>query len=192
MALLDVAIRNSGLATGEKAWPWLRDLQLGIQLPEQIVVTNLFAKVLKLRRRPAALGSAYAGPFQKTIGYREYAYHPMPINLAVGVPKKHQAQLGEWLIQINYLGKRGGFVQLLEVPSLIENQDNYISLTSEVTQFSLNGLIQQLDDCSPKMKFAEADIYNKKRPKRLTRPIIIPYRIARSSRSYTLYERIEA
>ena len=190
LALLDAALRTSGHQLGKKAWPWIRDLQIGIQLPEQIVVTNLFAKILKLRRNPADPGSADAGPFQKTIGYREYVYHPDPIHLAIGVPKKHQVQLMAWLIQINYLGKRGGFVQLLEVPSQIENPEEYISLTREARQFPLNGLIQQLDDCSSKMKFDEANIYNKKRPKRETRQIILPYQLTRSSRAYSLYERI--
>ena len=68
MAVLDVALRTSGLAKAEKEWPWIRDLSLGIQLPSQIVVTNLFVKVLRLRRKPAPSGSADAGPFQKTIG----------------------------------------------------------------------------------------------------------------------------
>ncbi|MCZ7668779.1 MAG: hypothetical protein M5U34_17055 [Chloroflexi bacterium] len=112
LALLDVALRTSGHQPGEKAWPWIRDLQIGVQLPRQIVVTNLFAKILKMRRNPATPGSADMGPFQKTIGYREYVYHPEPIHLAFGVAEKNQAQLRDWLMQVNYLGKRGGFVQL--------------------------------------------------------------------------------
>lgn len=191
LAILDVALRTSGYELGETAWPWIRDLQIGVQLPSQIVVTNLFAKILKLRRNPAKPGSADAGPFQKTIGYREYVYHPEPIQLAIGVGDGDVAQLADWLMQINYLGKRGGFVQLLEIPERIENEDDFIQLTAESPQFPKAGIIQQLDDCDPRMKFAHVDIYNKKRPLRLTRHIILPYRLTKSSRSYSLYEQID-
>ncbi len=191
MALLDVALRTSGHAQGESAWPWIRDLQIGIQLPDQIVVTNLFAKILKMRRRPAPAGSVDAGPFQKTIGYREYVFHPKPIHLAFGVVENQVRQLQEWLMQINYLGKRGGFVQLLEIPETISGISHYTMLTTETNPFPMYGLVQQLDDCETKMKFVEADIYNSKKPKRISRHIILPYRLSKSSRSYSLYEKIE-
>ena len=47
LAVLDVALRTSGHAPGKAAWPWIRDLQIGVQLPRQLVVTNLFAKILR-------------------------------------------------------------------------------------------------------------------------------------------------
>ena len=188
MAVLDVAIRTSGIVLAEKAWPWIRDLSIGVQLPTQIVVTNLFAKVLKLRRKPAEPGSVDVGPFQRTIGYREYVYHPDPIGLLFNVPDKQAGQLGDWLLQVNYLGKRGGFVQLLDRPQSVSELSDYVLLTAEAPHFPLYGLVQQLDDCDPKMKFAEANIYDSKRPKRLLRHIILPYRLKRSSRSYTWYE----
>ena len=190
LALLDVALRTSGHQFGEAAWPWLRDLQIGIQLPHQIVVTNLFAKILKLRRRPAAEGSPDVGPFQKTIGYREYVYHPQPIQLAFEIVEKNVSQLQAWLMQINYFGKRGGFVQLLTAPETIDNVTDFIQLTVESDQFPVAGIVQQLDDCDTRMKFAEVDVYNKKRPKRIVRHVVLPYRLQKSSRSYSLYERI--
>lgn len=190
MALLDVAITTSGLAAAENAWPWLRDLQIGIQLPDQLVVTNLFAKILKLRRNPAPEGSADAGPFQKTIGYREYVYFAGSLQLVFGVQKQYEEQLSNWLLQITYFGKRGGFVQLQNQPQPVEDVDAFTLLTSEMTAFTVGGLVQQLDDCGAKMKFVEAHIYDSKRPKRETRHIVLPYRLKRSSRSYSLYERI--
>lgn len=188
MAVLDVALRTSGQAVGEAAWPWIRDMQIGIRLPQQIVVTNLFAKILRLRRNPAPAGSADAGPFQKTIGYREYVYHPEPIHLVFGVPEEKTAQLSEWLAQVNYWGKRGGFVQLLAAPELVDNVDDFILLTVDQKAFPVMGLVQILDDCSPKMTFAHANIYDKKKPARIVRHIVIPYQLVRSSRAYSLYE----
>ena len=188
MAVLDVAIRTSGLAKAEKGWPWIRDLSLGIRLPSQIVVTNLFIKILRLRRNPAPAGSPDAGPFQKTIGYREYVYHPEPMRLVFDVPDQYTAQLRGWLLQVNYLGKRGGFVQILDNPQPVTDISGYVMLTAETDTFPLYGLVQQLDDCDPRMKFVEADVYNSKKPKRITRHVVLPYRLKRSSRSYSLYE----
>jgi hypothetical protein len=187
-AVLDAAIRTSGLQQAEKAWPWIRDMDLGIQLPRQIVVTNLFAKILKLRRSPAAPGSADAGPFQKTIAYREYVYHPEPITLAFDIADAQGSQLGDWLAQISYLGKRGGFMQLLAAPTPLVDSSNFTLLTTGVGSFPINGLVQQLDDCDPKMKFVEANIYEKKKPKRIVRHVVLPYQLIRSSRAYSLYE----
>ncbi|GIK56917.1 MAG: hypothetical protein BroJett015_25800 [Chloroflexota bacterium] len=191
LALLDVALRTSGQAIAEPAWPWIRDLQIGIRLPRQMVVTNLFAKILRLRRNPADPGAADFGPFQKTIGYREYVYHPEPIHLAFGAPEAQVAQLMVWLLQVNYLGKRGGFIQLLARPRLIDNTAGFVLLTTEMTEFPLYGLVQQLDDCDPRMTFAHADIYNSKKPQRIMRQVVLPYRLKKSSRSYSLYEQVE-
>ncbi|MBK6326952.1 MAG: hypothetical protein IPF56_13615 [Chloroflexi bacterium] len=187
-AVLDAAIRTSGLGQAEQAWPWIRDMGIGVQLPPQIVVTNLFAKILRLRRNPATPGSADVGPFQKTIAYREYVYHPQPITLAFAVPDGQAAQLGDWLAQISYLGKRGGFVQLLAPPIPLADSAGFVLLTADVTSFPLNGLVQQLDDCDPKMKFVEANIYDSKKPKRVVRHVVLPYRLAKSSRAYSLYQ----
>lgn len=196
MALLDAALRVDGLSQARAAWPWLRDLGLAVHLPEQIVVTNLFAKILKQRRKPAEPGSADAGPYQKTIAYREYVFHSGPITLAVGLPDDaradaRQAQLLRWLLNINYLGKRGSLVQLRLPPVILEALPDHVLLTASPTYFTLFGLAQQIDDCDEQMTFEQADIYASKRPKRLVRTVVLPYRLARSSRSYSLYERVQ-
>ena len=56
-----------------------------------------------------------------------------------------------------------------------------------------NGTLQMLDDCGPQMTFDHADIYSGKRitlgKERILRHIVLPYRLARSSRGYSLYQR---
>ncbi len=193
MALLDVAIRVDGLASAENDWSWLRKLKIYIQLPQQIVVTNLFAKILKLRRSPAAEGSVDAGPFQKTIGYREYVYHPEPMRLALGTEDGNVEALSRWLLNLSYMGKRGGFVQLVALPTLTNNLDQYICLTEDVMEtgeFPASGLVQIVDDCDLKSTFDRVNIYTKSRPKRIKHQIVLPYHLVKSSRSYSLYERI--
>lgn len=201
MALLDVAIRTNGLKAGIDAWHWLRELALGIQLPPQIVVTNLFGRILrqkeiksKASEKPAKIAEAMAQkqwPYQHSIGFREYAYFAEPWQLSIGYNDvAHTNQLALWLAQINYLGKRGGFVQLLEPPRVPSEPTNYTVLTQDQIGFPLQGLIQALDDCDPKMTFTHANIYDKKRPKRITRHIVLPYTIKRSSKAYTWYEKV--
>lgn len=200
MGLLDAAIRTSGLEQAKIAWPMICRLDVGIQLPDQITVTNLFGRILrekeiktKKEEKPAKIAEAIAQgqwPFQHTIGFREYVYFRDPIVIAVGgdLVSSEVEHLKFWALQLNYLGKRGGLIQLLEMSDIEEDDLQYfVLLTQEQASFNIGGLIQQLDDCDPKMKFEEADIYNTKRPKRITRNIVIPYQIEKSSRSYTLY-----
>lgn len=193
MALLDAAIRTEGLETGKTAWPWLRDLHIGVRLPEQIVVTNLFARILRKRR-----GKSKAGPFQKTIGYREYVYYSGPLQLAFGVEKgTHKEQLEPWLVNLNYLGKRGGFMQPMQPPTAQPDDDGFLRLTAEPETIHIEGIIQQLDDCGHRMTFEHANIYSGKSIRsgsatgRIVRHIVLPYRLNRSSKSYTLYERLD-
>lgn len=109
--------------------------------------------------------------------------------------------LANFLPQINYLGKRGSFVQCCAVPEehawsdkqLLEQ--GYVLLTESSTTFDSRGLLQMLDDCGPKMTFEQANIYSGKSIKlgqeRILHHVVLPYRLARSSKSYSYYERIQ-
>jgi hypothetical protein len=205
MALLDVAVRVDGIVRAELDWSWLRRVEIYIQLPKQIVVTNLFAKILRQKEfkgksadKEAFIRQAIRDgnwPFQGTIGYREYVYHPEPIELTFGTDGRNVERLQDWLLNISYLGKRGGFVQLLAPPTVVAKPEQQICLTQDVMQaggtFPKFGLVQVVDDCDVKMKFDQANIYTGSRPKRLTRQVILPYQLTKSSRSYSLYERVE-
>ncbi len=202
MAVLDAAIRTSGEVQAEKAWSWIRDMGVGIRLPQQLVVTNLFAKILRQKEfkgkkedRAAFIAQAIVNgnwPFQSTIAYREYVYLPEPITLAFALPEAYTKQLSDWLTQINYLGKRGGFMQLLAPPTLLADGTDFTLLTANMSSFPVHGLLQQLDDCDPKMKFVEANIYESKKPKRVVRHIVLPYQLKRSSRAYSFYEYVDS
>lgn len=197
MALLDAAIRRDGLDGGRDAWPWLRDLEIGVRLPDHIVVNNLFQKILRERRGSAPPGTPDAGPFQRTIGYREYVYYPGPLHFVFGWERAGgEKHLAGWLTQINYLGKRGGFVQMKAPPAARTDDTGFTRLTRDPAEIDPRGIIQQVDDCGPRMTFAHANIYDDKRitsgsaTGRVIHHVVLPYRPARSSRSYTLYRRI--
>jgi hypothetical protein len=196
MALLDAACRTAGVAAAKEAWPPLRDLAVALRPPARIVVTNLFTKILKPSRTPAKPGARHAGPMAKTICFREYVHLDGLLGIALGGDVDKWPQLREWLIQINYLGKRGGFVMLLGPPTLVEAlPSGFIEVNGETPRaFHADGIIQQLDDCDASLTFEKANIYSGKRirlgKERVLRHIVLPYQLVRSSKSFSYYERI--
>ena len=198
MALLDVACRTLGMAQAENLWPQIRDLSVALRPAPQAVVTNLFQKVLRPRRNPIGFDEPDAGPFQKTIGYREYVQLVGPLGVALeAVEEAWTERLAGLLLNINYLGKRGGFVQLLPPLQRAEElPDGFVEATADQAVFTLNGTLQVLDDCTDTLTFAKADIYSGEKVKmgkdRVTRNIVLPnYRLKRSSKSFSWYERAE-
>jgi hypothetical protein len=198
MALLDAACRVWGVSRAEAFWPTLRDLAVAVRLPERAVVTNLFAKILKPRRSQPGPGAPDAGPLGRTIAFREYVWAEGNLSIALEVEKDDLSRITDLLLQISYLGKRGGFVQLLQPPQMIEElPERFILLNpaEDRSTFDSRGLMQMLDDCSPKMTFEHANIYSSKRVRvgmeRVLHHVVLPYQLTRSSKSYSLYERIE-
>jgi hypothetical protein len=138
-------------------------------------------------------------PMGNTIAFREFVNFGQAMGLAFqGMSAE---QLRPLLFQINYFGKRGGFFQLQDLPAEKMWSDEalkangYTLLTEPTTTFSVNGLLQMLDDCGPKMTFAHADIYSGKRialgKERILHHVVLPYRLVRSSKGYSYYERID-
>jgi hypothetical protein len=198
MALLDAVCRLEGVTVAEATWPAIRDLIVALRGSERIVVTNTFTKILKPRRGEAAPGSAHAGPYQKTIGFREYVFHSGPLGVGLQVDKERPIErLVGWLLQINYLGKRGGLVQLVNVPQTREAlPDGFVVVAESGSgSFSINGIAHQLDDTGPEVSFGQVNIYSGENVRlakdRVLRQVILPYRLVRSSKSYSYYERID-
>jgi hypothetical protein len=198
MALLDAACRAEGVQAAEVIWPTIRDLTVALRGPKWLVVTNTFTKILKPRRTPAEPGSGHAGPLQKTIGYREYVQHFGSIAIGLQIEDTDIAEaMVNRLLQINYLGKRGSFMQLMSSPQLVEElpSDFLVIAQTEASEgFLIEGTLHQLDDCGPKVTFDQANIYSAKGirlgKERILYHVVLPYRLARSSKSYSYYERI--
>ncbi|MCP4543514.1 MAG: hypothetical protein GY832_40900 [Chloroflexi bacterium] len=197
MALLDAACRTVGVAVAKEVWPQLRDLTIALQPPKRVVVTNLFARILKPRRNPAKPGTPHSGPLGKTIAFREYVHFDGSLGIALGGALGDRSCMEDWLLQINYLGKRGGFVQLLTLPVLAEKlPPGFVVIDGDPARpFHADGIIQQLDDCDATLTFEKADIYSGKRirlgKERILHHVVLPYRLVSSSKSFSYYERID-
>ena len=207
MALLDAAIRTRGLAEGERLFPLLRDLSIWFEAPRDLVVIKGFGKIQRLLKDKgnadkASLAQAKGQwPMGPTIAYREYVYYRDAFGFAFAMPDWRDVppELAGLLVQINYLGKRGSFIQLMESPYVVEElpKQQFIHLTpSTMEPFRMDGTLQMLDDCGPSLSFAHANVYDAKRitagKERLIRHVVLPYRVVRSSRSYSWYQHISA
>jgi len=201
MALLDVAIRTQGLEQGATLFKTICQLRIALKPPKQTVVNNTFTKILRPHKSGPkdADGTGLMTPMGNTIAFREYVSFQGEMELIFqGMPAEELTSL---LLNVNYLGKRGGFLQLLALPEL-KNWTNselktngYTLLTEPTTEFSINGLLQMLDDCGPKVTFEHANIYSGKNirlgQERVLHHVVLPYRLVRSSKSYSYYERID-
>jgi hypothetical protein len=198
MAILDVACRSEGVARARDAWPTIASLQIALRGPERVVVSNTFTKILKPRRGSPAPGSADAGPLQKSIGFREYVYHDGTVAIGLAVTNSDDIdRIVDWLLQVNYLGRRGGLVQLLAAPVVMDDLPaGFVVINQDhTTGIPIEGIVQPMDDTSPKVSFAKVDIYSGENitsgKERILHHVVLPYRLVSSSRGYTLYERFD-
>jgi hypothetical protein len=203
MALLDAALRLRSVAEVKPSWGTIRDLRIRIKLPKQIAVINTFTKIVRPKKNGASddNGTGLLAPLGSTIAYREYVSFGGQIDLAFQTVKGEPmpAELVNLFQQINYFGKRGGFMQLLAPPAAAEDAEvaehhGWVALTEDQGSFSFGGTLQMLDDCSAKLNFDQADIYSGKRltlgKDRIIRHVVLPFSMTRSSRGFSLYERI--
>jgi hypothetical protein len=207
MAILSASIQTAGLEAGKARFPAIRDLRIALDLPESIVMIKSFAKIQrqaefkgKKEERPAWEAKQIENmnyPFQPTIAYRELVQFSGQIGIACTTPSGDiPSWLGETLPALNYLGKRGSFIQIASLPQEMEPLDagRFVEITAESGAIPFEGTLQPLDDCGATMTFAHADIYDPKRislgNQRVIRHIVLPYRLAQSSRGFSRYERL--
>lgn len=208
MALLDACIRTRGLVEGKERFPTIRDLHIAIQLPERLVVNNTFIKILRpveikekktAEQKIARQRADKQWPYQNTIAFREYVHFAGEMSIAFHSPEDALPVevLSDLTLQISYIGKRGGFLQLVKPPILLEEcPADFTLLTEGISHtFPIGGMLQVVDDCGSSLTFEKANIYNSRtrimlEQDRVLRHVVLPYRLARSSRSFSYYERL--
>lgn len=201
MALLDVAIRSEGLAAGEALWPAIRDGQVAIDGPAWIIANNAFTKILKppKERQPPDAETGLVSTMIRTIAFREYVQWQGRFRLAFA-PGGAEGEDDQWarrLTLINYLGKRGGFIQATgEVAAQPALEAAFVRLNEGDGSFPLVGTPQLLDDCTATVSFAQVNIYSEEKLRvgkdRILRQVVIPYQLERASRGYSVYRRLAA
>lgn len=193
MAVLNVAIQDAGLETGKAIWGVLRDARVAVRGPAWIAVNNTFTKILKPMKDKPTLDpeTGLTRGIINTIGFREYVQWQGDLKIAVEVSDDSLPWM-RWLTQINYIGKRGGFVQATEQPTKTDLlAEGFTDLTTAGDGFSLHGTMQIMDDCTPGLTFEQIDVYSEKRMERVLRHVAIPYQMVSSSRAYSLYRRLD-
>ncbi len=219
MALVDVALRRLGIERGAELFPLLRDLSVSIALPHDILVFKTFSKIWrpvesKDSKKPDETQEAFEArmrekmteriergqyPFYSTISFREYVSYREAFQLAIATPDGAElpAELAPLLMGINYFGKRGGFVQIMEPPHYDQAlSEAFTDLTPVgLRAFHIGGTLQMLDDCGKSLTFSRANIYSGERvtvgKERIVHHVVLPYQLKQSSRGYSWYQRLD-
>jgi len=204
MALVNAAIHVFGLETTKSWWSTIRDVDVAVVGPDVLVVNKTFIKIQRPTRvtksKPEEVAEAKAVghyPLGPTIAYREFVQYGGEVALAVQ-PTSAMTEIPfqRLLAQVNYLGKRGGFFQLQAEPVVMAELDHtWTILTRPAETFPISGTLQLLDDCGQGLSWEHIDVYNNKGMKlnnneRVLRHVVLPYQMTRSSRGFSLYERV--
>lgn len=213
-ALLDAAIRTRGVAVGPEMFEKLKTLSLAVRPPERVVVTNLFTKVQKPRRTDQRsedeeeedeAESPGSSAMQKTIAFREYTYLVGGLGLAFSGDEPALRTMAELLPHVNYFGKRGSFFQLLDPPKLMDVlPEGFVLLDGvyiegdrvegQTPRAFVPGIIQMMDDWGRGLTFEKINVYTDEPIRlgkdRVLKSVVLPYRLVRSSKSFSFYERI--
>ena len=198
-ALLDAAIRTKGIQIGELAFNLIKGIPIAVLPPEQVVVTNLFSKILKPTREKNA-NSALV----RTIAFREFAYLSGNMLLAFQIEDEQAFEISLLLNQINYFGKRGSFFQFFKQTMVNELPSNFVLLDGPFIEDKKTngtwphifkvGIIQIMDDWGNDLTFEKVNVFSDEKIRvgsdRIRKSIILPYCLVRSSKSFSYYERI--
>ena len=203
MALLDAAIRSQGIRQGEQWWPLIRDLKVAIALPDNFLVVKTFQRILRPKTTDDRFGTGLVGSWITNLVYREYVHYDVNGTLSIALQsasENDEALPLEYLFsQINYLGKRGSFLQFVRCDTQADLLSAFTELNpSDQDGFPVSGLMQLLDDCGAEMTFAHANVFDEKEARlklndsrgRQLNLVVLPYQQVNASRSYTAYQRI--
>jgi hypothetical protein len=199
MALLDVLLTTQGRQAGQAVWATLRDAEIALRLPPTVVVNNTFVKILRPKKSGASddNGVRLLTPMTNTIAFREYVQYNGAFGVAVrpvNATTPETELLAGLLMQLSYLGKRGGFIQPLAPAQSSERLPEGWTVLTREGMFPMGGTLQPLDDCGGAMTLDHADIYSGKKlgvgkaDGRIIRTIVLPLALVSSSRTYSLYQ----
>ncbi|HHY73712.1 MAG TPA: type I-A CRISPR-associated protein Cas5 [Bacillus bacterium] len=196
MALINVAY-HIGL-DGEVEFKWIKELDIRFKPPKKATVQNAFVKILKESRKEV-LTEDPSQVFTSSVALREYVLFNGSLYVAINIEKLENdnvQKLKQLLIHINQLGKRGCFVQFLDVKDSMLLDDTFtFFLEDKKINMPKSLMIQHLDDMGKKAKFESINSYSSKSvtlgKDRIFRQVGVPYKLIKSSRGFSHYERID-
>lgn len=196
MALIDAAFRSG--KDGAEIFESVKPLEMRFRPPEYAAVTHGFVKIqrereVKDKKNQAAVELKQKSPFQPTVAYREFCAFEGELVVAINVEDK-AIWLEELLPAVSYFGKRGSFFQFsgLQYSESLHERFTF-SLDDAPEEFSLDVIVQPLDDLGERATFDAISTYSTSRAKlgrdRIIVQTAVPYTMVSSSRGYTLYRR---
>ena len=186
-ALIDVAVNWQDVAFAQEVFDWLRALPLRSGPPEWACVTNAFIKV----QRPPKTAEP-GNPFKPTVAFREYIQFCGELRLAFEVSKLSDSErqtLADLLLRLNMLGKRGGFIQWVGLEERPDLDSTFVTHTGDPRTTLSGAVMHYLDDYGPKMTWEKLSTFTADKPDRIVMSALVPYRLVRSSKRSTLYQR---
>lgn len=197
MAILDIHCRLFGVFDKEdsKEFEAIRDLIIRIKPPKHISVSGGLMRILRPKRGDAAPDTP---PYIQTIGYREYIHWAGEMVIAFGTikGKDFPAQLEEMLFHLNYLGKRGGFIQPMKIEYGEDPNESFGRPYVPNEPRRQGFIIQPLDDMGEDITFEKINPYSTKTLKisdkeRKIVPVRLPLKLRRASPKVKVYVRTE-
>ncbi|AEG16474.1 hypothetical protein Desku_2973 [Desulfofundulus kuznetsovii DSM 6115] len=212
LAMVDAAIRAKDVEFGRQIFELIKGRNVRFRPPERAVVNNTFIKILRKRelKKPdkdpliaeRQRKFVASNPFQSTIAYREFCYFEGTLSVALEVDGLEENLINTLAVvgaHVNYLGKRGSFVQFMKWERRNKLPDYFTLPANTFPEGPVDyGLGQFLDDVGAvdaSDLFDRINTYSEKRVElnkhRILVHNLIPYRQLKSSRGYTEYVRCD-
>ena len=196
MALIDAAFRSG--KDGAEVFELAKPLKIRFKPPEYAAVTHGFIKIRRERevkdaKNVAAVELKRTSPFQPTVAYREFCAFEGELTVALEI-EEPAVWLEELLPGVGYFGKRGSFFQFsgFEYAEALPEHGFTFPLDDPPESYSLDVVVQPLDDLGERATFEAVNTYSTERAKlgrdRVISQTAIPYSMVSSSRGYTLYK----
>lgn len=192
MACVDAAFR-AGLSDDDCAalLAALAPVEVRLRPPPAAVVTHTIIKIRQEPKKPSP-----ALPYISNVAYREVVHHAgtwlWAFDLAAG-DEVLAERLARCLPHVNYVGKRGSFIQFLELGRQSELDASFTAVYDLVNGFSMPPAwhVQSLDDFGPEASLDVLSTYSatsaKRDRHRIFRNTIIPLGLASAGPGFTEY-----
>lgn len=212
LAMVDAAFRYSDLKHAKQVFNILCQRSIRFQPPKRSVVTNTFIKILRRRelksksKDPVVAAKQIEeltnSPYIQTIAYREFCFFEGILKVAIhveGLTRSEVQLLRKAAAHINYLGKRGSFMQYYG-DEVVEHLVGPFTVrmgepVDNIGQYYLGQFLDDLGNTASKDLFERVNPYSEKRAElhkhRIFEHHLIPYKQVRSSHRYTEYLRTD-